>query len=152
MTLVADEVQSAGLARRFGLLSLAKLEADVSYWQDGDVVRVQGNYVADLEQPCVATGKPVSEHIVDQFKLSFISETRYAADTDTELDESDCDTLFHNGRIIDIGEAVAQSLGLALNPFPRSDDADAVLQEAGVLGEHQAGPFAALAALRTKQD
>jgi hypothetical protein len=62
--------------------------------------------------------------------------------------------MFHNGRAIDLGEAVAQTLGLSINPYPRSSEADIALKAAGVKdeGEHEAGPFAALAALRKQAD
>ena len=38
----------------------------------------------------------------------------------------------------------------ALDPYPRSAGAEAALKEAGVLSEEEAGPFAALAELKTK--
>ena len=40
--------------------------------------------------------------------------------------------------LIDLGEAAAETLALALDPFPRSPDADAMLAEAGVIGEDEA--------------
>jgi hypothetical protein len=57
--------------------------------------------------------------------------------------------LFYNaGGRIEIGSATADTLALALNPFPRGPNADAALQAAGILSEEQAGPFAALAKLK----
>ena len=50
----------------------------------------------------------------------------------------------------DLGEAVAQSFALLLDPFPRSPNADAVLKAAGVKEEGEVGPFGALAALKDK--
>jgi uncharacterized protein YutE (UPF0331/DUF86 family) len=49
---------------------------------------------------------------------------------------------------IDLGEAVAQTMALALDPFPRSTNAEAALREAGVISEEEAGPFGALKGLR----
>jgi hypothetical protein len=60
------------------------------------------------------------------------------------------DVQFHDGTAIDVGEAVAQSLALALDPYPRAPDAEAALKEAGVTSEAETGPFAALAALKGK--
>ena len=57
-------------------------------------------------------------------------------------------TWCHDGRGIDLVEAVAQTLVLALNPFPRSADAETVLEQAGASDGLATGPFAALAALR----
>ena len=45
---------------------------------------------------------------------------------------------------------MAQSFALALEPFPRSPNADAALKAAGVKAEGEAGPFSALAALKEK--
>ena len=49
---------------------------------------------------------------------------------------------------LDVGEAVAQSLALAIDPFAVGPDAERARQQAGLLDEGQAGPFAALAALK----
>jgi hypothetical protein len=48
-----------------------------------------------------------------------------------------------------LGSAVADTLALSIDPFPRSASAEAALREAKVLSEEQAGPFAALAKLKT---
>jgi uncharacterized metal-binding protein YceD (DUF177 family) len=71
-------------------------------------------------------------------------------DEEIELGESDCDTVFYDGAQIDLGTAVADTLALSVDPYPRSAGAEAALKEAGVLTEEQAGPFAALAALKGK--
>jgi len=73
-----------------------------------------------------------------------------AGDEEVELAENELDTIFHDGAAIDLGGAVADSLALTLDPYPRSAGADAALKEAGVLTEEEAGPFAALAALKSK--
>ena len=39
---------------------------------------------------------------------------------------------------------------MAIDPYPRSPAAAEALREAGVIGEEEAGPFAALAALKAK--
>ena len=67
-----------------------------------------------------------------------------------ELGEGDLDTIFHDGSAIDLGSAIADTLALSLDPYPRSAGADAALKEAGVLTEEEASPFAALAALKEK--
>jgi uncharacterized metal-binding protein YceD (DUF177 family) len=64
-----------------------------------------------------------------------------------ELEGADLDVVFHDGSVIDLGTAIADTLALSLNPFPRSAEADAALKEAGVLTETEASPFAALAKL-----
>ena len=51
--------------------------------------------------------------------------------------------------MIDLGGAIADTLALSLDPYPRSASADAALKEAGVLTEEQASPFAVLAGLKS---
>ena len=69
-------------------------------------------------------------------------------DEEVELGAKDCDLVFHDGATIDLGAAVADTLALALDPYPRSAGAEAALKDAGVISEEEAGPFAALAQLK----
>ena len=80
--------------------------------------------------------------------ISFPSPQPVSSDEEVELIESDCDVVFHDGSAIDLGSAIADTLALSLDPYPRSAGAEAVLKEAGVLSEAEAGPFAALAKLK----
>lgn len=146
--LVADEAQLAALAWRFGLLTLDAFSAEIDVSRDGETIEADGHFLAELTHACVATGKPVAATLDEAFAVRFVPEAAYAPDTEIELGENDCDTMFHNGRMVDLGEAAAQSLALAIDPYPRSAEADTALKEAGVKGEHETGPFAALAALR----
>ena len=104
-----------------------------------------------MEQACVATGAAVPAAIDEPFSLRFVPAGQ-AAGEEIELDAEDVDTIDYEGGAIDLGEAVAETLALSLDPFPRAADADAVLREAGVLSEDEvvAGPFAALQALKDK--
>ena len=54
-------------------------------------------------------------------------------------------------RGVDLGEAAAETMVLALDPFPRGPGAAAALQEAGVVSEEEAGPFGALKSLLEKK-
>ena len=56
--------------------------------------------------------------------------------------------VFHDGAGIELGTAIADTLMLSLDPYPRGPNADEALKAAGVLSEEQAGPFAALAKLK----
>jgi len=85
--------------------------------------------------------------------LIFVPEVGQAAlDQEIELGEADCEVIFYEGGAIDFGTAIADTLALAMNPYPRSAGADAALKEAGVLSESEAGPFAALAKLKRGND
>ena len=56
----------------------------------------------------------------------------------------------YDGGAIDLGEAAAETMALALDPFPRGPGAEAALKAAGVISEEEAGPFGALAGLKDK--
>ena len=107
--------------------------------------------LASLTQSCVITGDPVASAVDEAFAIDFLPEPAVdRADQEIELGSDDCDTVFHDGAAIDLGTAVVDTLALALDPYPRSAGAKAALKEAGVLSEEEAGPFAALAALKDK--
>ena len=147
--LVADEAERGGVARRLGLASLDRFEAHVCLDRTGDVIRASGRLVASLDQSCVITGEPVAAHVDEAFALVFVPEPRSGGpDEEVELGTSDLDVVFHDGASIDLGSALADTLALSLDSYPRSAGADAALKEAGVLTQEQASPFAVLARLR----
>ena len=138
----------AAIANRLRLLSLDRLDAHAVLTRDGERVKATGRLKASLSQACVATGDPVAEHVDEAFSLSFVPAP--TAEEELELDADQLDTIFHDGASIDLGTAIADTLALAIDPYPRSAKADAALREAGVLSEEEAGPFAVLAALKAK--
>ena len=151
-SLLASEGERAELAKRFGLHALDSLTADVALSSDDIGIIATGSLAADVMQVCVVSGKPVAAHIAEFFAIRFSPEPIFEPDSDIELEVEETDSMFHDGRVIDLGEAVAQTLALAINPFPRSPDAEEILQEAGLKDETPTGPFAALAALRKGAD
>ena len=147
--LLADAEERESIAKRLGLVSLQCLKAHATLEREGSQVRAEGRILAALEQSCIATGDPVAEHIDEPFGLLFVPEpAHFAPDQEIELGAHDCDVVFYDGGAIDLGTAIADTLALAMNPYPRSAGADAALKEAGVLSESGAGPFAALAKLK----
>jgi uncharacterized metal-binding protein YceD (DUF177 family) len=149
LELVADEEERRSIAERLDLRRLDRLDAHVTLSPAGPIVRAQGRIVAALEQSCVVSGEPVASHVDEPFALLFMPEPEDAGpDEEVELGGQDCDVVFYDGAAIDLGSAIADTLALSIDPYPRSAAADAVLREAGVLTEEQASPFAALAALK----
>jgi uncharacterized metal-binding protein YceD (DUF177 family) len=146
--LVADEKERTAIAKRLDLEKLERLEAHAALSRMGDVVRARGRVAASLDQRCVVTGDRVAAHIDEPFEITFVPEPEPNAEEEIELGAADCDTIFHDGAGIELGSAIADTLALALDPYPRSAGAEAALKEAGVLNEEQAGPFAALAQLK----
>lgn len=147
--LVADEAERQRVAERLGLGSLHRFDAHATLERNGAFVRARGRLRASLDQSCVVTGEPVAAHVDEPFELMFVPEPEASGgDEEIELGATDCDVVFHDGSAIDLGGAIADSLALSLDPYPRSAGAEAALKEAGVLSEMEAGPFAALAKLR----
>ena len=97
----------------------------------------------------MVTAEPVAGHIDEPFTLLFMPEPKDAgADEEIELGENDCDVVFYDAGAIDLGSAIADTLALSIDPYPRSAGADAALREAGMLTGEQASPFAVLAKLK----
>jgi len=153
LDLIADQPERATIANRLGLPNIERLEAHVCLSRSGDVVRASGRLLASLEQSCVVTNQSIPAHVDEAFELVFMPEPAPAGpDEEIELGGSDCDVIFYDGAVIDLGTAVSDTLALSLDPYPRSAGADAVLKEAGVLTEAEASPFAALAQLKKGHD
>jgi Large ribosomal RNA subunit accumulation protein YceD len=146
----ASPEECAALAQRFDLIELTRLTAQFSVRREGAVVFALGRLQAAAAQSCVVTRKAVPVTVEEDFSIRFIEDGPSAPDAEIELSADDCDTMFYDGRVVDLGEAAAQTLALALDPFPRSIDAETVLKAAGVKGEGEAGPFGALAALKDR--
>lgn len=146
--IAADPVERAALARRFGLEGLDRLDAVIAVRSVEAGVRVTGTLDAALAQACSVTGDPLPVTLTDvPVDLVFVAEPA-ASDEEVELSADALDVVFHDGAAVDLGEAVAETMALALDPFPRGPGADAALKAAGVSGE--GGPFGALAGLRDK--
>ena len=150
LDLDATETEREALAKRFGLLALERLDAKLELQRDGKAFRLSGRFGADVVQACIATAEPVASSLEDSVAIRFAPPEDLAPDAEVELSDADCDTVELEGQAIDVGEAIAQSLALALNPYPRSPSADATLRAAGIKREEEAGAFAGLAALRDR--
>lgn len=136
----ATAAECAALARRFGLLALDRLEAQLRLVRlPGGLLRLSGTLSADVVQACVVTLEPVRARIGEEFTLAYRAG---AADGEKAVVLSGAEELVEPlpGSILDIGEAVAQQLSLALDPYPRAPGA-----AAEVPGDSLASPFAALA-------
>jgi uncharacterized metal-binding protein YceD (DUF177 family) len=147
--LIADDAERKLIADRLDLRGLDRLEAHATLERKGEIVRARGRLKASLCQSCVVTDEPVDAHADEAFDIYFLPEPKTdSPDEEVELVEADCDVVFHDGAAIDLGSAIADTLALAVDPYPRSAGAEAALREAGVLSEAEAGPFAALAKLK----
>ncbi|MBV8061492.1 MAG: DUF177 domain-containing protein [Alphaproteobacteria bacterium] len=159
----ATPKERAALAARFGLIDLpmlrARLQSHASH--AGAVVSVVGRLEADVVQPCVVTLEPVAAHIEQDIdvKFSAIDTTPEASAIQHDADEDDVEPI--EGGVIDLGELVAQHLGIALNPYPRKEGvafdeaemgAPPSQQAANDAGKDTNNPFARLVELQKNRD
>jgi uncharacterized metal-binding protein YceD (DUF177 family) len=147
LRLVAGESERQALAKRFSLISIDRLEAEVSLAADGEAVDAAGTLWAEIVQTCAVTGDDLPVTIEEPLTLRFVPEAP-VIEEELELEEEQLDEIPYSGTVFDLGEAVAQSLALAIDPFATGPQADRVRKEKGLLDEAAAGPFAALAALK----
>lgn len=150
IAITANTEECAALARRFDLIAVERLDASLSAQRDGDAILVSGQVTACVVQRCVATGAAIPTDIDEAVALRFVAETATPAADEIELAADALDVIAYAGDAIDLGEAAAETMALALDPFPRSADAAEALKAAGVVSEDAAGPFGALAALRDR--
>ncbi len=147
--LVADEAELQALARRFDLVAVSRLEADIALEADGEAVNATGTMRADFVQSCAVSGDDLPVSAAEPLAFRFVPAGPHRPDEELELSEEDCDEIEYTGGVFDLGEAVAQSLALAIDPYAIGPGAERARKEAGLLSEEQTGPFAALAGLKT---
>lgn len=145
----AQPAEREALCVRFGLVDLTRLVATAELTRSGEVIEAKGRLVADLVQSCVATAADVPATIDEAFALRFVPERAVeGGEQELELEEKDLDEMTYEGGSVDLGEAVAQTLVLSIDLFPRAPDAEEHLRAVGVIPEEEAGPFSALQGLR----
>jgi uncharacterized metal-binding protein YceD (DUF177 family) len=148
----AGPAERAALAKRFELLALDRLEASLELSREkGEVIRLQGHFIADVVQSCVVTLGPVPAHLDAGFEMNFSASAVEPAVADLDpLAEEEPEPI--PAGVIDLGEAVAQQLAIALDPYPRAPGASLeTLEEARQhLEQGTRNPFAGLASLGKK--
>lgn len=146
VTLTATPAERVALARRFDLIELTQLEAALSASGEIGGVRVTGRLRARGFQRCGLTAEPVNFTIDEAVDLRFSQVVDVDAD-EVELSDADLDTLPMDGDTVDLGEAVAQSLGLAIDPYARAPGAalpPQVVPEDQVVALKRPNPFGIL--------
>jgi hypothetical protein len=100
-------------------------------------------------QLCAISNEPFPTTIDEPLFLRFVMGiTPHRPDEELEIDADACDEIEFEGTQFDLGEQIAQTLSLAIDPYATGPEAERVRTEAGLADEASSGPFAALAALR----
>ena len=137
----ADEC--AALARRFAIVAVERFAAEVSLIPEGPVVTAKGRIAAAVVQSCAVSGEDLPVVIDEPVTLRFVPETAPTA-AEIELSVDELDEIPYTGTAFDLGEALAQSLALAIDPFLVGPRAEEARRMAGLLAEGASNPFAAL--------
>ena len=111
-----------------------------------------------ITQPCAVTREELSYDVSEPLMLRFVpagSVPDYAPDEEIELDAEDLDQIEYEGDAFDLGEAIAQTLALAIDPYREGPGAEEARRKAGIVSDEEqapSGPLAeALAALKKDQ-
>jgi uncharacterized metal-binding protein YceD (DUF177 family) len=145
--IAANEAERDALARRFDLVSLDRLDAEVKLMREpAGTILLSAAFEAAFAQECIVTLDPVAGEVSERFQLRYGSpeaeDEAPAGDDDPAFEPLESDS-------IDIGEAVAQEFSLALPPFPRV--ADAIIETGASKEDNDDSPFAALARYRRSE-
>lgn len=119
MTVDATPQEREALARRFQIPEVRSLHADVQIRPLGTGYLLTGELAAEVVQTCVISSYPVEQKVAETLNLQF-SPDGEAAEEEVELSEGDLDVLPLTGDALDVGEAIAETLALALDPYPRA--------------------------------
>jgi len=134
LTLTPTTAEAEALAHRLGVEGVRELVAEVTLKQRGKgVVSARGRVQATLDRLCVISLAPIEEKIDERFSVLFRPEAAAEAGARAEValdTEADDEEPYADGTI-DLGEHVAQTLALALAPWPRAPGAS--------LPEHEEG-------------
>lgn len=147
--IVANEAERSALAKRFAIVSIARLEARFAIRRDDSGILVKGRVTGAAVQACSVTDEPLDTQIDEPVALRFVQQLVAEGD-EVELSDDALDVVAIVGGAIDLGEAAADTLALAIDPFPRGPNAAAALAAAGVISEDEFRPANAFADLKAQ--
>ncbi len=143
--LVADAEERAALARRLSLAALHALSAELKAepWRGGGL-KLEGKLSADLEQVSVISLEAFRRKVEFPVLRYFL-----AAEAAAQAEGDDIDAIETGS--IDLGEVVAETLALELDPYPRKEGEEfAPTVEIAPEPVEKSSPFAGLSGLKRK--
>jgi len=135
----ATPEECAALAVRMDLPAIQSLECvfKLTAGDDGVSIGAWGRLHAQVTRVCVVSAEDFETSVEDEFEVRFVPEGTERDNPDPDLP----DEIPYQSGTIDLGEATAEQLGLALDPYPRIEGA--ALPDSG--DEEGASPFSVLA-------
>ena len=125
----ASEEELAALKARLGLLDMPAFSADLRLSVEAPMwYRIQAWFKASVVQQCVRTLEPMPHDLEIETELRVTSDPSMKYDDSATDDEVGVEMTgdeyeFTSGEEIDCGEMIVQQLALALDPYPRKEDA-----------------------------
>ena len=137
----ADECTA--LARRMNLPAVLSLSCRFCLQREpGGALMARGHLLASVVQTCVVSLDDFTTTVEERFELLCVAAGSESDDPDPKAP----DEFVYEGGVIDLGEAAAEQLALALDPYPRAPGA--VLPD--IADEPDPHPLAGLEALRRR--
>lgn len=141
LVVAASPEECVALAERLAVPGVLELRCTFALTlASGASVEARGHLQARVVQTCVISLDEFESEVDEVFSLRFVPAGTETDDPDPEAD----DEIPYTGTMLDLGEAAAEQLALALDAYPRKPDA--ALPDTDV--EVSRHPFAGLSALR----
>jgi uncharacterized metal-binding protein YceD (DUF177 family) len=116
LTIEASPAECSALAVRMNLPAVLALSCEFHLIRESrDIVLARGVLRGRITQTCVISLEEFDAPIEEIFQVRFVPSGEESEDIDPESD----DEIPFEGNLIDLGEAAAEQLGLALDPYPR---------------------------------
>jgi uncharacterized metal-binding protein YceD (DUF177 family) len=144
--ITAEPAELRALAARMKLPAIHALSAEVraTPWRGGGI-KLEGHITADLEQVSVISLEPFRETVSLPLARYFLPPGEAAESSE----DDDADPI--EGRVIDLGDVVAETLALDLDPYPRKPgEAFSEHAEDAEAPPGAESPFAVLARRKTE--
>jgi uncharacterized metal-binding protein YceD (DUF177 family) len=142
-TISADPAECAELAKRFGLIAIHSLAAHIEAQPvSGRGVKLKARIHAEVEQTCVVSLDNFTATVETEAQRIYLPEGSLVA----KEDAVETDTI--KGDSIDLGEFVAEEMGLALDPYPRKPGV--AFQSAEETHNAAGSPFSKLSKLKPR--
>lgn len=143
LTVEATAAERAALARRLAIPAVEALRCRFRLRRATlGSVDADGVLEARVIRTSVVTLEEFAQDVAETFQLRFVPAGQERDDADPEAP----DEIPYDGAALNLGEAAAEQLALALDPYPREPDAS--FPEAAAEDDPAPAPFAALARLR----
>jgi len=137
MHVEASDAECAALAERMQIPAVLSLSCVFHLVREGrDKVLARGVLRARVTQTCIVSLEEFDAPVQEVFQVRFVPSGEETDDIDPDME----DEIPFEGNVVDLGEAAAEQLGLALDPYPRMPG----VEMPEVSDDPEPHPFAAL--------